>query len=93
VLDTAALADEAAQELDGSLSSGDRADLLAVLVPTLVTKRPAAAARLMWTTLRTNWSEAIALLDWSAEALVDTYGTSIIEQSVAAVDRALIFRR
>jgi hypothetical protein len=93
VLDTAALADEAAQELDGSLSSGDRADLLAVLVPTLVTKRPAAAARLMWTTLRTNWSEAIALLDWSAEALVDTYGTRIIEQSVAAVDRALIFRR
>jgi hypothetical protein len=93
LIDIDALLDTAIAQLDGELGYNEHEELQATLFPVMVTARPAAAAELLWTTLRTDWREAMALLEWAAEALVDSYGIDIAEEFHSAYERAQNFYR
>lgn len=83
--------DEAADALDTTLGSVRRDQLLATVFPVLVSRCSARAASLLATALRTDWTEAMALLEWATPALVDTHGVDVVEQLVVAFERGQRF--
>ena len=67
------------------------ADGLAARFPALVTAQPQDAARLLLDAVRSQWREAMALLEWAAEPLVKQHGIELVEALDDAVSRARAF--
>jgi hypothetical protein len=61
-VDRTPLVEEAMRDLD-ELGALERGELLAELYPSMVTVRPEDAARFLLSAIRTEWREAMALLE------------------------------
>ncbi|MGW6905688.1 hypothetical protein [Streptomyces sp. NPDC054940] len=64
-------------------------EVLAKLFPTLVTRHPAAALRLLYDCLAESWEAAMTQLEYAAAPLIDTLGTDAAELLHGSIRRAL----